>query len=384
MGAGQSVSQYVSNNLEFSQTTNVLNEVSSSSSVSATVYANVSIIFEVDDLTFNGDINVSQFANVDLKTYSVNESGLKADQVADLQNSVTNDCKTMLDRANEDFGAVLGAAQGGQSSNTTIMNAIKQAVTQNVTQRTVTDLLAQATVDASSDLLFKAKKLVFNGNIDVGQTIIITLVSQLMVQSVVDAVLETTAVNNIANKVEDEITATNTGVATIVESVGDAIGNILKSSQLLFVVIGIVAVVGIYLYLQKGGKVPFLSRGAKAMPGARPMGQRPPSRVMEMNPALYGTPNFMQGYAPSAAPYAPSAAPYAPYGNSAAYAPYPGSPAPSAQYPGVSAPYAPYPGSAAPNAPYPAPYAPTEISAAPYVPSSAPFSPSAPPSLPAV
>lgn len=219
MGAGQSVEQYVSNNIEFNQTTNTLNSVASSASVSTNVKLNSDIQFDVDDLQFNGNIDVTQFANVDINVYSVTSAGLTQKQISDLQNSVQSDCKAMLAKANEDFGAVLGAAQAGQNSNTVIENAISQSVTQNVTNETVASLFAQANVDATSTIVFRAKKLVFNGNLQVGQNIIVTLVAQLMVQSVVDAVLETKAVNDLANKVEDEVTNTNTGLGTVISKV---------------------------------------------------------------------------------------------------------------------------------------------------------------------
>jgi len=266
MGAGQSISQYIENNIEFSQTTEIVNEVASSSSVNATVTANVSISFRnIDELISDGDINITQFANVSVTTYSVTDSGIKADQIADLQNAISTDCKTMLDRANEDFGALLAAAQGGQNANTVIENAISTAVKQKITQRTVSELFSSATVNASGVLEFaNMKKLVLSGDINVKQELVVVQVAQMMMQSVVAAVLDTTSVTAIANKVEDEVTATNTGLATVVESVGDAISGILQSSQFIFLVIGVVAVVIAIFYLKKSG---VLKGGPKAMRG---------------------------------------------------------------------------------------------------------------------
>lgn len=380
MGGGQSISQYVSNNIEFEQTTNMLNKVTTSSNVSTNLKLNSDIQFEVDDLQFNGNIDVSQFANVDINVYSITSAGLTQKQIADIQNSVQSDCKAMLAKANEDFGAVLGAAQAGQNSNTVIENAIKNSVTQNVTQETVASLFAQANVDATSTIVFRAKKLVFNGNLQVGQTIIVTLVAQLMVQSVVDAVLETKAVNDLANKVEDEVTATNTGLGTVIQKAGEAISGILQSSQFIFLVIGVVVVAGVYLYIKNGGgggggggggRLGSVAAAARFTPYGRAasmLGMFPgggaPQQQQQQQPAPYPYPGGPPGADVTPTPAYPSTFP--------TYPPAAGPPVPSYAPPPSN--YAPPPSNFVP--PRPASFTPPPTSYAAPRPSYAPPRPS--------
>jgi hypothetical protein len=299
MGAGQSSEEWVQNNIEFSQTTKMLQKVTTSTSCSVVTKQNVQINFEVDNLQIDGTIDIQQLANVDVKTISVSNSGLTATQVTDLQNAVANDCKTMQSKANEDFGAVLGALQAGSSASSQVSNAISNSVNTEITSETVSSLFAQTTVDQASVMTFRGKSLVLKGGINIGQNIVVTVVAQQMVQNTIDAVLQTKAVSDLTNTLSQTQTASNTGLGSIISKAGAAISGILKSSQFIFLVIGIVVVVGAYLYLKTdGGRT--IATGAVRRPPTSFARGAPLSRYPPQGPPPQNM--LSQGYAPQGMP----------------------------------------------------------------------------------
>lgn len=263
MGAGQSVDQYVETNSKFTQTTKFMQSMKNDANVNVVTKQNVSVTFDCDGGTeFSGNIDVNQNAKVKVSVIQLGSSGINAKQLADLKTAVSNDCKSLQNKANEDYGAVLGAMQAGQQQHTTIKNAIETAVNSEITNESVTNLFAKAQVDQDGNIVFKSsKKCIINGNITAGQDIQLEMVAQQVVTSVIDSVMDTAAVQEIANKAESEMKAENSGIATVVDSLGTAVGTVLQSSQTFFIVLGIVAIIGIYLYLRP-------SSGDK--PGARP------------------------------------------------------------------------------------------------------------------
>jgi hypothetical protein len=351
MGAGQSTEEYVQNNIEFSQTTSTMSKVCSSTNVSTKTSQNVDIIFEVDNLVFDGNINVSQFANVELNTYSLTSAGISAKQVADLQNSVENDIQSLQTKVTEDFGAIAGAAQAGNSAYKDLQTAISQSVSSSISSETVSDLFAQAQVDQASTITFRGKALTFKGNLDVGQDIILSVIAQQMVQSAVDSLMQTQAVADLVNKVKTEQSTENKGLANIVSSIGSALSGIISSSNFLFLILGVVACVGIYLYIKNGGTLPGPGRFA-SLGRASPLSSRPPAYAQQAAPQASPQAPQPPRYAPAYAQQAPMQAPPQAPPQAPMYAPQPQPPmayAPAPQAAPAPGMYAPALGAAAPQ-----------------------------------
>ena len=304
MGGGQSINQYVENNTTNEQTTNFLNSMKTDSNVNVVVVQNALIKFKCEKMTVrNGDFKVGQNSRVTVTVIQLTSAGISSKQLADLKTAIANDAQALQSKANEDFGAVLGAAQEGQNANTTIVNTIRNVVTSNITNESVSSLFAKAQADQNGEIVFNIDgECDIEGSFEIDQNIQLDMIAHQMVNSAIDQVMQTAAVAEIVNKVVSENDASNTGLATVVEKVGGAIGNILQSGQFLFVVMGIVAVAGIFIYVTKGKRM----GGARRPPAPGPArGFPPPARGYSMPPPYFApseNPNLMFARPPYQAP----------------------------------------------------------------------------------
>lgn len=281
MGNKQSSNQYVQNNMTFQQTSETFIKQTTNIGASASTVSNIEVEIECEnDIIFEGDFISLNAVLQNVTVVNTMNLDLSQEQVADIQGGVQNDADSVMDKVNEDFGALLSAAQSGSEANKTIKNDISTVIRNTLTKETITNIIANSSTVVGTKIVIRSKNLTLKKDFKVDNNVVSNLTASNIVQEVISEVMKTKSVQDLENKLRDLQTQKNTGVATIVTNVGNAIKGIISSSQIIFIVIGVVIVVGILFgskYIKsrnaKRGNMPPNAQN-KRYPSYPPMGQQ--------------------------------------------------------------------------------------------------------------
>ena len=266
MGNKQSSNQYISNNISFTSTSETLVRNVTNVTGFITVENNVNVEIEAETIEVGEDFVVTNGTVATLNLINQQISSITDSQVSEIQQGVENDANSLLEKTQQDFGALLAAASAGSEANKTIKNDISTTIKSTLTKETIINIVANSVVKQGTTVKIKTKALYVKGNFKIDSNVVVTLTAQNMVQETVDKILETKSVTDLINKLKDVQKQKTTGIASIIDSAGKLIKGVITSSQSIFFIIGAVIIVGIIF-------------GAKAISAKRKAGGGAPKRI---------------------------------------------------------------------------------------------------------
>ena len=264
MGNGQSnnVNQYVSNNIEFSSTTEVIVRLQNQVGASTIAFQNLTINFgyrgtrtlNVNGATINqnANLNVRLIQDVTAKIDTTNEREIQQAAMTDMQNSLKN--------MNEFLS--LGFLNGYNSNNvnSTIENAFSVALYDRVDKQSINKVFANLTVNQNNTVNFFAEYVNIT-DFTINQDILYQLAAYQLVYNAFETTMQTYSVQDIINKIVNELKNQQTGAKDLFRGMARVIAELFSGFMPIVIIIGVLmaGAVVFYIYYSNSKKHPKVS-----------------------------------------------------------------------------------------------------------------------------